>query len=178
MAVADLQVIGFAQNLPRRIAASSTRFEVGEPLYLDGATYTTGASDQNVAQLMDADGIVIGTDTFCGIAIKGALPFESGTLVAQTTMTANPISFLGRIEGRALVVGNIDTAAELLAIINDAVLIDYDATGAADGGELYTIHDDAAADTSAFTIVEGNIATGRLQVTMDGRAYRLANTIA
>jgi len=163
--------------MPKRIAASATRFEVGEPCIGASMTLSSGAASANVWTLAAIDCVVIATDTFGGIFQKGALPFYTGTLVAQTALTANPIGWLGRIEGRAETVGNIDTAAELLAIINDAVLIDYDATGAADGGELYTIQDAATADTSAFTIIEGNIATGRLQVTVDGRAYRTDNDI-
>jgi len=169
---ADLQVIGFAQTLPRRVAASATRIEVGEPLVQASVTWSSGAASANVFTLAALDCVVIGTDVFGGIAAKGSLPFETGTLVAQTMQSANPIPTLGRIEGKAEVKASVDTAAELLAIINDFTLIDYNATGASDGGQLYTIKETAAADTSAFTIVEGNVALGTLQVTVDSRAYR------
>lgn len=175
---ADLHVIGLNQQLPRRIAASATRYEYGEPAYLDGATLSSGAASSNTYELMDADGVVIGTDTWGGIFIDSAEPFESGTLTAHTTKCACPIPFIGQMEGKAETAANIDTAAELLAIINDVVLIDYDATGGSDSGELYTIQDTAAADTSAFSIVEGNTSLGTLRVVVDGRAYRIANDIS
>jgi len=175
---ADLSVVGFAQSLPRRVAASATRFEAGEPLLAASATLSSGAASANVFTLAAIDSVVIGTDTFGGIAIKGALPFKTGTLTAQTTFTSNPIPWLGRIRGRAETVASVDTDAEILLIINDVTLIDYNATGASDGGELYTIQEVASADTSAFTIVEGNAAKQTLDVTVDGRAYRLANDIS
>jgi len=59
MAVADLQVIGFAQQIPRRIAASTTRFYAGEPLH-STATSTSGAASANVYVPAAADTPVIG----------------------------------------------------------------------------------------------------------------------
>ena len=113
------------------------------------------------------------TDRFGGVALEGAEPKNStDTLVAQFVNCACPIANAGFISGQAETVGNIDTASELLAIINDAVLIDHNSTGAADGGQLYTIKDAASADSSAFTIISGNIAKGILDVHIDPRAYR------
>jgi len=173
----DLETVGFAQTLPRRIAASATRFESGEPCYLDGATLSSGVASSNTYELMDADGIVIGTDTWGGIFMKESRPVTTGTLVAQTAMCACPIPNLGRIRGRAETVASVDTDAEILLLINDVTLIDYNSTGGSDGGELYTIKETASADTSAFTIVEGNPAKQTLDVVVDGRAYRIANDI-
>jgi len=93
-------------------------------------------------------------------------------LVAQTAVAMCPIPNSGYLRGKAETAANIDTAAELLAIINDLVLIDYNATGGTDGGELYTIKDAASADTSAFTITKGDTFKGTLDVTVDARAYR------
>lgn len=177
MARGDLTVIGPQAAVRRRIAASATRYEVGEPLYLDGATLTSGAASSNVYELMDADGVVIGTDTFGGVALNVAQPLSTGTLVAHSTQAACPVGHVGRIRGKAETAANIDTDAELLLIINDVTLIDYNSTGGADGGELYTIKDAASADTSAFTIIEGNTGLGTLDVTIDSRAYRIANDI-
>lgn len=168
---ADLSVLGFCQNLPRRIAASATRYEVGEPLH-SVATSSSGAASVNTYVLAAADTPVIGTHRFGGIAIKAAVPFPTGTIVAHSTLAACPIPSLGRIQGRAETAASVDTDAELLGLIGDYTLIDYSATGAVDGGELYTIKETASADTSGLEIVSGNPAKSTLEVTVDARAYR------
>ncbi len=175
----DLSVIGPQATIPHRVAAAASRFEMGEPL-ISVATLTTGAASTNVFTLAAADFVVAGTNFFGGIALENAEPKNSsGALVAQTVSCACPVGHLGRVRGKAETAGNIDTAAELLAIIQDAVLIDgTDTTGAVDGGPLFTIKDTASADTSLFTIVEGDIVTGTLDVVMDSRGYRTDNDIA
>lgn len=169
--IGDLKVVGFSQELPRRIAASTTRYYPGEPLHATG-TFTSGVSSTNVYVPAAADTPVIGTHRFGGIANKAAVPFATGTLVAHTTMTTNPIPWLGRIRGRGEVAANVDTDSEILGIIGDVTLIDYAATGSPTSGPLYTIKDVASADTSGLEIVEGNAAKGTLDVVVDGRAYR------
>lgn len=167
----DLQVVGFSQELPRRIAASATRYEYGEPLHGLG-TYSSGVMSVNTYVLAAADTPVIGTHRFGGIAMKNPTPFSTGTLVAHTTMAKCPLPWLGRIRGKGEVGANVDTDAEILGLIGDATLIDYNATGAPDGTELYTIKDVASADTSGLEIAEGNPAKGTLDVYVDGRSYR------
>lgn len=169
--IADLSVVGFSQETPRRIAASATRFYAGEPLHGLG-TLTNGVINTNTYVVAAADTPVIGTHRFGGIAIKNALPQPSGTLVAHTTMTACPIPWLGRIRGRGETAANIDTEAEALGFIGDMVLIDYNATGSPSGGPLYTIKDTASADTSGLEIAEVNVRKGLIDVYVDGRAYR------
>lgn len=168
---ADLKVVGFSQELPRRIAASTTRFYAGEPFHTTG-TFSSGVSSTNVFVPAAADTPVIGTHRFGGIAIKNAIPATTGTLVAHTAMSANPIPWLGRIRGRGETVANVDTDGEILLIIGDVTLIDYAATGSPSSGPLFTIKDVASADTSGLEIVEGNAALGTLDVVVDGRAYR------
>lgn len=168
---ADLSVVGLQSTFRSRAAASDTRFEAGEPLHATG-TFTSGASSTNKYVLAAADTPVIGTHRFGGIAIKGSLPFKTGTLIAQQNIMARPIAWSGIIRGKAETAANIDTASELLGIIGDATLIDYNATGAPDGTELYTIKDVASADTSGLEIMEGNTAKGLLDVVVDGRSYR------
>lgn len=172
---ADLEVVGYANTLPRRIAASATRYEVGEPLHGLG-TLTSGVINTNTFVLAAADTPVIGTHRFGGVAAKNAQPFKTGTLVAHTTLAACPLANVGRLRGKAETVGSIDTASELLGVIGDVVLIDYAATGGSDGGELYTIKEVGGANTSGLEIVEGNTATGTLDVVVDPRAYR--NTVS
>lgn len=169
----DLSVVGFAYQLPRRIAASATRYEVGEPCHRTDTTLSSGAASTNVWTLAAADTPVIGTHMFGGIFTSNCQPFNTGTVVAHTAMTTNPVPWVGRLRGKAEVPGSIDTAAELLGVINDAVLIDYNATGGTDGGELYTIKETASADTSGLTIVEGDIVKGTLDVVVDGRCQRI-----
>jgi hypothetical protein len=133
---------------------------------------SSGATTVNTYVLAAADTPVIGTHRFGGIAIKNAVPFSTGTLVAHETLASCPIPQLGRIRGKGETFANVDTDAEILAIIGDVTLIDYSATGASDGGQLYTIKDTASADTSGLEIVDGNAANGTLDVVIDARAYR------
>jgi len=174
----DLTVIGFTQNVPCRIAAAGLRYEIGEPLYLDGSTLNgSGVASSNTAELMDSDGIVISTDTFRGVAQSRCLPFPTGTLVAHRGLGSCPIPHLGRIRAKAETTASVDTLSELIGVIEDVVLIDYAATGGTDGGELYTFKD-AGANTSAFTIVDGDVATQTVDCTIDFRAYRISDDIA
>lgn len=169
---ADLHTVGFCQELPRRISASATHFYAGEPLH-SVATYSSGAASVNNFVAAAAATPVIGTHRFGGVAIREAQPVTAGsTVVAHTTLASCPIPNLGRIRGVGKTFANIDTAAELLAIIGDLVLIDYAATGSPTGGPLYTIQDTASANTSGLELVEGNIARGTLDVTVHGSAYR------
>lgn len=172
---ADLSVVGFTQEIPRRIAAAATRFYAGEPLHGLGAL-TAGVINTNTFVVAAAATPVIGTHRFGGVAIKNALPDGSAAVIAHTTMASCPIGDLGRIRGKGKTLANIDTDAELLGIIGDVTLIDYAATGSPSNGPLYTINDTASANTSGLEIVEGNIYRGTLDVVVDPRAYR--NTIA
>lgn len=107
-----------------------------------------------------------------GIALKSALPYSTGTIVAHETHLARPVAYCGRIRGKAEVAASIDTQTELTAILQDVTLIDYSATGASDGGELYTIKEaDSGADTSGLEIVDGNIFKGTLDVIVCAAAY-------
>lgn len=167
----DLTVCGPQTSISVRSSASATRWEAGEPLH-SVATSSSGASSANVYVLAAADTPVIGTHKFGGVALKGALPAVTGTLVAQKMHIARPVAWAGVIRGKAETAGSVDTASELLGIIQDVTLIDYAATGGTDGGELYTIKESASADTSGLEIVDGNIFKGTLDVMIDGRAYR------
>jgi len=169
---ADLSVHGPQATRVRRVAASATRFEFGEPL-ISTATMSSGVASANTWVLAAADFPVLGTHTFGGVAIKGALPFKTGTLVAQEAITVCPIPHAGILRGKAETAANIDTDAELILILNDTALVDYSATGAPDGGELYTIKDTTSADTSGFAIIDGNISKGTLDVEVYATVYRI-----
>ena len=174
----DLSVHGPESSFPFRAAASDTRWEAGEPIYSDttlgsGLDVAGSAVAVNKYELALVDlGIIGTTQKFGGVALKGALPFKTGTLIAQRGICTRPIAWAGILRGKAETAASIDTESELLAIIGDAVLIDYSATGASDGGELYTIKEVGSADTSGFTIVDGNTTKGTLDVVVDGRLYR------
>lgn len=166
----DLTVCGIQTSLSVRIAASATRFEAGEPLH-SLVALTTGTADVNTYVLAVADTPVVGTHKLGGVALKGALP-STGTLVAQRAHVARPIAHAGILRGKAEVAGSIDTASELVGIIQDVTLIDYNATGGTDGGELYTIKEaDSGADTSGLEIVDGNIFKGTLDTVVVASAY-------
>jgi len=167
----DLQAIGYAAKLQRRVAASATRYEVGEPLH-SVATYSSGVASANTFVLAAADTPVIGTHMFGGISLSNCQPFSTGTVVAHTAWASCPIPQIGLIRGKGETAASIDTDAEILAIIMDVTLIDYNATGGVDGGELYTIKNAASADTSGLTIVAGNPVKGTLDVTITAQAYR------
>lgn len=171
MARADLRVIGPAASFGRYLAASQTAIVAGEPLH-STSVRTSGAGNSNVYVLAAADTPIIGTHQFGGVALKDSENAAAGTTLAQYLTTANPVPEVGRIRGKAESAAAIDTAAELVAILSDAVLIDYNATGAADGGQLYTIKDTASADSSGLQVIGGNIALGELEVTVSSLAYR------
>jgi hypothetical protein len=168
----DLSVIGLQFTRPRKIAASATRFEAGEPI-VSTITMSSGVASSNTWTIAAADFVVLGTNTLGGVATKGALPYKTGTLVAQTVICACPVPMAGILRGRAQVVASVDTAAELLLILNDTALVDYNSTGASDGGELYTIIETATSDTSGFAIVDGNPAKGSLDVEAYATIYRI-----
>lgn len=167
----DLQVVGMQVSHPVRIAASATRFEAGEPLHNLGAL-TNGVTSVNTYVLAAADTPVIGTHIFGGVAVRGAFPFRTGTVIAHRSHVARPVASLGVLRGKAEVAASLDTSSELIGVVGDVTLIDYNSTGGSDGGELYTIKETASADTSGLMIVDGNIAKGLLDVVVDGRSYR------
>ena len=169
----DISVRGFAQNLRRRQAASATRVVAGEPMHSLG-TPTAGEADVNTYVLVAADSPIIATHAFGGVAQEDSYPRPTGTVVAAWITCACPVPSLGRMEARALIVGEVDTLTELVAVLGDTTLFDYNATGGTDGGEQYTIISDATANTSGLTIVDGTPAKSLLEVVIDGRAYRNA----
>jgi len=169
--IADLRVIGPAASFGRYLAAGGTKVEAGEPV-LSLAVRTSGAASVNAYVLAAADLPIVGTHQFGGVAQRGSEVIAAGTNKAQFLTTANPVASVGRIRGKAETLANVDTMTELVAILSDSVLIDYDSTGGTDGGELYTIQDTASADSSGLEIVGGNVALGELEVTVDARAYR------
>lgn len=168
---ADLRVIGPSASIKRYLASGQTQVLAGEPLH-STSVRTSGAGNSNVYVLAAADTPVVGTHQFGGVAQADTDNVAAGTTKAQFLTTANPVPCVGRIRGKAETLANVDTLAELVAILSDSVLIDYNSTGGADGGELYTIKDTASADSSGLEVVGGNTALGELEVTVDARAYR------
>ena len=113
------------------------------------------------------------THNFGGIAVENSVNVAAGTVAEQWLNVATPVPNVGEIIGKAETVANVDTLTELALIIRDKTLIDYASTGGADGGELYTIKDTAAADVNGLIIIGGNTATQELNVVVEGRAYCL-----
>lgn len=171
MAKADLRVIGPQAAIPRRITTSGTAIQAGEPLH-SVAALTNGAVDVNYYVLAAADTPVIGTHKFGGVALNNSQNVAAGTTKAQDMICACPVPYLGRIRGKAETAASVDTQTELNGLYQDVVLIDYSATGASDGGQLYTIKEVASADTSGLEILAGNVALQTLDVVVAAQAYR------
>lgn len=173
MAKADLKVVGPAAIWPRYLVAAGTSIQAGEPLH-SVAALTSGIADVNTYVLAAADTPVIGTHKFGGVANEDSRNNNAATpvVVEQFLNCANPVPNVGRLRGRAETVASVDTLTELALLIQDTVLIDYNATGAADGGQLYTIKEVGSADTSGLEIVGGNTALSTLDVIVDARSYR------
>lgn len=173
----DLRVRGPQAVNPVYVAASGTSIQAGEPLHGLGAS-SSGATSVNEYVLAAADTPVIGTHKFGGVALNNSLNAAAGTTLAQFMRCAQPVPSIGLIWGRAETVASVDTLTELVGIIGDVTLIDYNATGAVDGGQLYTIKEIVSADTSGLEIkygsaaMAGNVALGQLAVAVDARAYR------
>lgn len=165
MAKHNLRTVGYNGGArPYRVAASATRFYAGEPMNFAG-TYSSGVASVNTVVVMTDNKPAIGTDLFVGIAAKDAEINSSATVTAHKTQVVVPIPYVTRIRGKAKTAANVDTDSELLGVLWDVVPIDL-TTG------VYTIDETAAADTSGFTIVDGNTATQELDVTVDARAMR------
>ena len=115
------------------------------------------------------------THRFFGVANENSVNNTAATpvVIEQFLNCAIPVPCVGRIRGKAETVASVDTLTELALLIQDFVLIDYSATGASDGGQLYTIKEAASADTSGLELVGGNTGLQTLDVVVDARAYRL-----
>lgn len=169
--VGDLRVTGAQAAIKRYVVSGGTAIEAGEPVHNLG-TMSSGASSVNTFVLAAADTPVIGTHRFGGISIEKSELATAGTTIEQFLTCACPVPYIGKITGKAETVANADTLTELALICGDTVLIDYSATGASDGGQLYTIKDTASADTSGLEIVGGNTALSTLDVVVAAQAYR------
>jgi hypothetical protein len=170
--ISDLSVVGPNVAMKRYLVAGGTKVRAGEPV-INLGTITAGANSVNTFVLAAADFPTINTTTrFGGIAVENAELVTAGTVIEQFLTCACPTPSVGRIRGKAETVANVDTLTELALLIGDVVLIDYAATGASDGGPLYTIKDLAGANTSGLELVGGNTALSTLDVTVCAQAYR------
>ena len=169
--ISDLRVNGPQAALKRYVVSGGTNIVAGEPMH-SLATLSSGIANVNTYVLAAADTPVIGTHKFAGIALENSENAAAGTTLEQFLTCACPIPHIGKITGKAETVASVDTLTELALLMQDAVLIDYSATGASDGGQLYTIKELGGADTSGLELVGGNTALSTLDVVIDGRAYR------
>ncbi len=177
MARADLSVIGPQGTLGRYLVAGGTQILHGEPTHNLDTGMTNGVITVNTYVLVAADSPIIdasssSTHRFGGVAIENSRNVATGTVEEQFLNCACPVPEIGRVRGKAETVANVDTLTELALLIGDAVLFDYNSTGASDGGELYTIIETATANTSGLTLVFGNPATQVLDVVVHPHAYR------
>lgn len=157
----DLRTIGESKVKEYNVAAGATAINPGEPVLLYG-TYTSGAASANTAIVLTDAKPVIGTDNFGGIAAKAATHTAS---VAGKVEVVRPLPNWTEIIGKAKDQSNIDTDAELLAVLGDLVLFDLTSS-------VYTIDETAAADTSGLRIEDGTPAKGEINVIVDARVMR------
>lgn len=158
----DMTMIGLNAGVSKfRTDANSTDINAGEPVNYGGAL-TSGASASNYAFALTDGKPVIGTDQFAGIAAEDS---DHTATVDGTVNVQRPIAHLTRIRGKAKTAASVDTDAELLAILHDAVLFDLT-------GGVYTIDQTAAANTSGLMVMDGDIAKGTLDVEVDARVLR------
>lgn len=170
----DLLVIGPQANMKRYLVAGGTSIKAGEPVHSVATQNGSGIASANTHVLVEADSPIIGTHRFGGVSLENSLNNKAATpvVIEQFLNTANPVPSVGRLRGKAETAANVDTLTELALLLGDMVLIDWDTTGASDGGELYTIHDDATADTSGLELIGGNPAIQTLDATLAATAYR------
>lgn len=162
MSARDLRVVGNSFNKEYRVAAAATAILPGEPVN-SLATLTSGAASVNTVVALTDGKPLIGTDNFIGIAAAASTQTAS---VAGRVSVSRPIPYVTEIWGKAKSTVAIDTDAELLAILGDAVLFDLTSS-------LYTIDQAAASNAAGLTIVDGLIGKGELGVTVDARAMRV-----
>lgn len=168
----DLTVVGPQATMKQYLVAGGTKIEAGEPTHSLGTTYSSGTVNTNTFVLAAADTPVIGTHRFGGVSVKTSLVVAAGTVTAQFLPCACPVPAVGRVRSLAENPTSVDTISEAAALFGDLVLIDYSATGASDGGELYRVKEVASADTSGLQIVGIDVATQYIEATPHNAAYR------
>lgn len=159
----DLRIVGPSFNKEFKVASGATAINVGEPVNAGGAL-TSGANAGNTAVVLTDGKPLIGTDNFAGIAAKAGTHTASAAGVVSVSRVYPNVS---EIWGAAKSAAAIDTAAELLAILLDAVLFDLTSS-------VYTIDQAAASNAAGLTIIDGNTAKGELGVIVDPRAMRVS----
>lgn len=165
MAKNDLKTVGVSGGArTMRVAASATRFYVGEPI-MSTYSLTAGVASVNTVVVLTDNKPVIGTDNFLGVAAKDAEVNTAGTVTAHKTQVVVPIPYVTRIRGKAKTATNVDTDSELLGVLFDTVVFDLTTS-------TYTIDDAAQANTGGLQVVDGNIVKQTLDVVVDARAMR------
>lgn len=162
MAKFDLRVVGPSFNKEYRVASAATAINVGEPVN-SLATLTSGAASVNTVVVLTDGKPLIGTDNLIGIAAAAGTHTAS---VAGRVDVTRVFPNITEIWGKAKSAAAIDTDAELLGILLDAVLFDLTSS-------VYTIDSAAASNAAGLTIIDANIAKGELGVTVDARAMRV-----
>jgi hypothetical protein len=143
----------------RNTSGLSATMKYGEPVKVAG----TGS---NFVQLLATGDPEISTDEFVGIVNKESTETASadGEVEVQTL-----IPFLSVLRGKATTSGNIDTASELLGVINDWVTFDY-------ASSTFTIDEDEGSDPNVhgLCIITGDINDGTLDVIVHANATHAA----
>jgi hypothetical protein len=165
MSKRDIRVVGVTGGNQRmRVAALATRGYVGEPL-MTTPTYTTGVTNANTVVVVTNDKPTVGTDEFRGISASDFVVNTSATVIAQYIGVTTFIPHVTKARGKGEVTTALDTQTELTGLLGDTARF-----GLASG--VYTIQAGGEANTGGLQIVDGNIARGTLDATVDARAMR------
>lgn len=147
MAKNDVKIVdaGGANVVPTRTfktEANATAIKVGEPVKIGG----TG--NNYVIPLATGDP-EIGTDRMVGIAASASTQTASADGEVEVYVVTPGVTVM---RAKATTAANVDTAAELLAILNDSVTFDLTST-------VYTVDEDEGddIDVHGLLIVGGNV---------------------
>ena len=111
----------------------------------------------------------IGTDEFVGIVRKKST--ETSTVDGKVEVLCT-VPGLTIIRGKATAAANIDTAAELLAVMGDWITIDVTGAGTNGPTGVFTFDEDEGDDPNVhgFKAIRGNTTKGTLDCLVHGSA--------
>jgi hypothetical protein len=164
MALNDVRVREWGSGSIRQIPteAAATDILVGEPVKMkaDGSPYAIPLATGDPE---------IGTDQFLGIAMSAS----SHTATADGVVSVFQPGTDSVLECKATTVANVDTKAEIDALINDTVTFDLT-------GSTYTIDEDEGNDDNVhgLRIIGGNASTQVLYVKVKPKAMDTDSEIA
>jgi hypothetical protein len=133
----------YVPSIPMKTEAAATAILVGEPVQI-------GGTGNNFVIPMANGSPIVGTDVVAGIAASDSNHTASANGIIQVYLPSDSAVWACQ----ATTPANMDTVAELTAILNDKVT--FDLTGA-----IYTVDENEGdGSTHGLRIVGGDISTG------------------